>query len=91
MKLVLVMILSLVSVNAQAMNFGQLKAMVAAIDAGPTPDSAVFAVKTVNAEIMQINANSFSVVGEDSDVTLDAGNNWAGVPSQVSAVYLKQD
>lgn len=73
------------------MNKAQAKAILSAMDAKGIPDSAVFAVKTVGGEIMHINPNSFAVVGEDADVSLDASNQWAGSVTEISAVYLKQD
>lgn len=73
------------------MTKAQAKALIEAMDAKGVPDSAIFAVKVVTGEVMHLNPNSFAVVGENADVSLDASDHWAGTVSEVSAVYLKQD
>lgn len=74
------------------MNKGQLKSMVAAMEARGVPDSASVFVKVVGSESpMQLNGSSFIEQGQDSEVSLDANDNFAGVVTEISAVFLKQD
>lgn len=94
MKRAMILVAMFVALGAQeasAMSKGQLKAMVAAMEARGIADSVQVSVKTVGAEVMQLNGNSFAVQGENADLTLDAGNNWAGVASEANAVFFKQD
>ncbi len=72
------------------MTKAQLKAILVDMEAKGIPDSAIFAVKVLEGGIMALNPNSYAIVGEDSDITLDASDHWAGVASEASAVYLKQ-
>lgn len=74
-----------------AMTKGQVKAMVANWDAQAIPDSAIVGIKTVTAEIMQLNSSSYAYVGQDADVSLDASDHWAPAISTPWAVYFKQD
>lgn len=68
---------------------GQVKEIIAQMDAGGVPDSVQFGVKMLNGDKVELQ-NSFSIVGKNSEFSIDASDHWAEQVAEAEGVYLKQ-
>jgi hypothetical protein len=72
------------------MKKSHLKAIIADMEAKGVPDSADLKIKMLDSNLIDINPNSYVVIGENADVSLDASDHWAGNVTEANAVFLKQ-
>ena len=72
------------------MKKSHLKAIIADMEARGVPDSADVKIKMLDSNLIDINPNSYAIIGENADVTLDASDHWAGTATEAEAVFLKQ-
>ena len=73
------------------MTKGQLKSILANLEANEVPDSTEIAVRVLSGEKMVLNGNSFFSQGADAEVSLDAQNHWAAQVTEPEVIFLKQE